>query len=103
MAIRYIGDLKIEIKYHDAGYYFGKIHTISGYVWKFSNLKAKLPYAYDSPQAYDRMAKEAVGFASYYTSLNREDAPAWAPSPEVADAINEESYGNEAVGRVIRP
>jgi len=99
MALRYIGDLKIEIRYHDQDYFFGKIHTTSGYVWKFFGLKAKLPYAYDSPQAYDRMAKEAVGFGSYYTSDNRGDVPVGAPSPEVADVIKEESQGNEVVRR----
>ena len=40
------------------------------------------------------MAQSAVCFASYYTTHNRgDDAPEWAPPPEVADAIEEAVAG----------
>lgn len=95
MAKRYIGDAVIDIEY--TGYiwgddmYAGSI-TADGHVWKFSNLnapRAGFVFAYDSPDAYDKMVESAVSFGSYYTSDNRgDDLPDWAPPPEVADAIS---------------
>jgi hypothetical protein len=94
MARRYIGDAVVNIKYRDRGDYAGTV-SAGGHTWRFEDLHAPaggLPYAYDSPQAYDKMAESAVGFASYYTSYNRgEDTPEWAPSAETADAIAEAS------------
>lgn len=92
MAKRYIGDAVITIKYRDRGDYAGTV-SAGGHTWRFEDLHAPaggLPYAYDSSQAYDKMAESAVGFASYYTTYNRgDDTPDWAPSAETADAIAE--------------
>ncbi len=96
MAKRYIGDAIIEIKY--VGYinrrddYTGKI-KVKNITWKFDSLYAPAAgfnFAYDSPQAYDKMAQAAVSFGSYYTTHNRgDDLPDWAPPPEIADTISE--------------
>ena len=95
MAKRYIGDAIIEIKY--TGYiwgddtYEGRI-IVDVHVWKFFHLnapRAGFAFAYDSPEAYDKMAESAVSFGSYYTSDNRgDDPPEWVPTPEIADAIS---------------
>jgi hypothetical protein len=94
MAKRYIGDAVVEITYRDRGDYAGAVKA-GGYSWKFDELRAPaagLPYAYDSPEAYDKMAASAVTFGSYYTTHNRgSDTPDWAPPAEVADAIAEAS------------
>lgn len=89
---RYIGDAVIDIAYHDAGDYRGTV-TAGGHTWSFDRLMAPaagMGVAYDSPEAYDKMAASAVGFGSYYTTGNRgDDTPDWAPSAAVADAISE--------------
>lgn len=94
MARRYIGDATIEILYHDSGDYRGVVRA-GCRSWKFSDLHAPefgngLGVAYDSSEAYDKMAASAVAFGSYYTTHNRgDDVPSWAPPPETADAIND--------------
>lgn len=92
MAKRYIGDAIITIQYRDRGDYAGTIRA-GGHTWHFEDLYAPaggLPFAYDSPEAYDKMAAAAVSFGSYYTTHNRgSDTPEWAPPAEVADAIEE--------------
>ena len=97
MARRYIGDAVIEIKYRDTGDYAGTV-SAGGHTWRFADLNAPKAglgagVAYDSPEAYDVMAASAVSFGSYYTTHNRGDAPEWAPSAEVADAIDEAVSG----------
>jgi hypothetical protein len=110
MAKRYIGDAVVTIQYHDAGDYRGTI-SAGGYHWRFDSLRAPAVghgagVGYDSPEAYDSMAKSAVVFGSYYTTHNRgADTPDWAPRLEVADAIEEatswamDDQGNYAVRR----
>lgn len=99
MAKRYIGDAVVTIKYHDATStrqddYRGTV-SAGGYSWRFDGLRAAPAgfgpgIGYDSPEAYDEMAKSAVSFGGYYTTHNRgDDVPDWAPLPEVADAIND--------------
>ena len=92
MAKRYIGDAVVTIEYGDDGAYHGNVR-FGQYVWKFGDLHAPrmgFRFAYDSPEAYDEMAQNAVSFGSYYTTHNRgDDVPDWAPPPEVADAIEE--------------
>jgi hypothetical protein len=111
MARRYIGDANIYIQYHDDGDYRGSIVCYVNAqwpqfkerrVWKFRDLHAPAigfgsGIAYDSPEAYDRMAQDAVSFGSYYTTMNRseDDDLEGYPSGEVADAIN------DAVGIVL--
>lgn len=66
MATRYIGDAKITIRYRDEGDYAGTV-TAGGERWKFDGLRAPaigFDFAYDSPEAYDRMAGSAVSFGS---------------------------------------
>jgi hypothetical protein len=91
MAIRYIGDAVIRITYRDCGDYAGTV-TANGHTWRFADLHAPrcgFQFAYDSPRAYDEMARSATTFGSYYTTHNRgDDTPDWAPAPEVADAID---------------
>lgn len=94
MAIRYIGDATVRIKYRDRGDYTGTI-SAGGHTWHFDELHAPRVgfgpgIAYDSSEAYDEMAGSAVTFGSYYTTYDRgDDVPEWAPEPEVADAIDE--------------
>jgi|SRR5580692_7469902 hypothetical protein len=104
MAKRYIGDAVITIENtgrtsDNRANYKGTIR-VGKYTWRFDNLASGVGgvssgrgYGYpdDSPEAYDEMAQNAVSFASYYTTHNRdpEDTPEWAPPPEVADAIEE--------------
>jgi len=118
MARRYIGNAVIEIEYKGGprDEYVGTITipTQSGrdrpVRWQFDGLFALQAgfgrHGFDSPEAYDQMAASAVSFGSYYTSHNRgDDVPAWAPSPEVADAIDEatsfalDDQGNATVSR----
>lgn len=100
MAVRYIGDAVIRIFYRDGDTYVGSVCVggsakSRGRCWKFDDLNAPrggfgYSFGYDSAEAYDSMAKSAVGFGSYYTTHNRgDDVPDWAPEPEVADAIEE--------------
>lgn len=92
MAKRYIGDAVVTITYRDRGDYAGSIRA-GGYTWRFEDLHAPsagFSFAYDSPQAYDKMAASAVSFGGYYTTYNRgDDVPDWAPRAEVADAISD--------------
>jgi hypothetical protein len=103
MAKRYIGDAVITIENvgrtdDNRAKYEGTVR-VGKYTWKFDDLASGVGgvssgrgYGYpdDSPEAYDAMAGSAVSFASYYTTHNRgDDAPEWAPPPEVADAIDE--------------
>jgi hypothetical protein len=85
MAKRYIGDAVVTIHY--VGEYAGRDEyrgTVSAgkYRWRFDQLYAPAAgfrFAYDSPEAYDKMAASAVSFGS-----SREVAP-----PETADAISD--------------
>lgn len=105
MARRYVGDAVVEIWYHGTApsggeEYRGRITTGKrGVYWDFDELFApKFGFgvdvygdrlAYDSAKAYDEMAAAACDFGSYFTTHNRgEDVPEWAPSAEVADAID---------------
>jgi hypothetical protein len=73
MARRYSGNLTVYIAYFDDDTYKGNIvDRESGDSWSFSDLMAPVcglgtGVAYDSPEAYDAMAKSAIGFGSYYT------------------------------------
>jgi hypothetical protein len=110
MAKRYIGNAVITIEYvgetpDGRGNYAGTVR-VGKHTWRFDELHSGVGgvssgrgygYPADSPEAYDEMAQSAVSFASYYTTHNRgDDAPEWAPPPEVADAID------EAVSIVLR-
>ncbi len=94
---RFIGDAIVSITYVDPtgvgnGSYMGSI-KVGDLIWKFDNLLAPvMGFGYDSPKAYDIMARSAVSFGSYYDSHNQAvscDVPSWAPAPEVADAIGQ--------------
>jgi hypothetical protein len=92
MATRYCGDVKITITYRDCGDYAGTVSVTRGgqrYAWRFTGLNAPAcghgaGISYDSPEAYDSMARSAVSFAQY----TGEGDPGWA-SPEVASAIGD--------------
>ena len=101
MARRYIGDATIRIAYHDEGDYRGTV-SAGGRTWHFRDLHAPRMggaanrHGYDSPEAYDEQAASAVVFGAYYTTHNRgDDCPDWAPTPEVADAIEEAVQCNQ--------
>lgn len=102
MAKRYIGNAVVTIEYRDRGDYAGSISVPNGrggrFVWKFENLnppRAGFSHAYDSAQAYDKMAGSAVSFGAYYETGNRgHDTPDWAPRAEVADAISNATAGD---------
>jgi hypothetical protein len=90
MAKRYIGDAVITINYDDRHQDYRGSISAGGKTWRFTDLhepRAGFGHSVDSPIAYDKMAASAVGFGSYYTTHNRGDAPDWAPSASVADAI----------------
>lgn len=94
-ARRYIGDavITLEIEHEGMGprvEYKGTIRA-GGYSWRFDKLSVPIfNKGSDSPEAFDEAAASAAGFGSYYTTYNRgDDVPDWAPSPEVADAIDE--------------
>jgi hypothetical protein len=101
MARRYIGGAHIYIMYYPScGDYRGSIVVPQDdgapVVWKFREIyapKCGLGHgiAYDSPEAYDRMAQAAVSFGSYFTTMNRDedDDLKGYPSGEVADIIND--------------
>ncbi len=93
MATRYIGDAVIRITYRDRGDYAGTVCAPGRRCWHFENLWPPQVMTFgpvDSPRAYDEMAASAVSFGSYYTSRNRgAEVPDWAPSAEIADAIDE--------------
>jgi len=108
MAKRYIGDAVVTIKYvgtdrDGRDEYVGTIR-VENYAWKFSSLYAPAVgfgagVAYDSPAAYDSMAKAAVSFGSYYTTCNRgDDVPDWAPDAETADAIDAAAWDRDESG-----
>jgi len=102
MARRYIGDATVELFYRDRGDYAGRITVRDSnnkrLTWHFEDLRAPAVghgagIAYDSPEAYDRMAESAVSFGSNYTTDNRpDDDPAALegyPDAETADAIED--------------
>jgi hypothetical protein len=111
MAIRYCGDAIITIAYKgyssklQADEYVGRI-TAGGHTWKFDGLCAPrcgFSHAYDSSEAYDKMAKSAVHFGSYYTVGNRgEGVSEGAPTLEIATAIESATEYDEHGERVIR-
>ncbi len=93
MARRYIGDAIVDIRYDDRhSDYRGSVKA-GGRTWKFTDLhepRYGFGHGVDTPEAYDKMAASAVAFGSYYTTHNRGgDTPEWAPSPSVADAIDD--------------
>lgn len=98
MARRYVGNLCVYINYSDCDdeSYHGSI-VVDGHRWAFDGLKAPPAglgdgVGYDSSEAYDRMADAALSFGSYYTTHNRgDDTPDWAPTAEIADAIDAEA------------
>jgi len=101
MARRYVGDLTVEIMYHDSPRpsYRGKVIAPDGkkkVSWKFDDIYPPPSgfgegVAYDSSEAYDLTAGVAVRFGSYYCSTNREGVSEESlegyPSADVADAI----------------
>lgn len=69
MAKRYSGDLTVTIEYHDDDSYKGVVRGPGG-SYKFDDLHAPpvglgSGVAYDSPKAYDKMARAAISFATY--------------------------------------
>lgn len=69
MAKRYSGDLVVNITYHDDDTYKGSVKGPGG-TYLFKDLRAPpighgAGIAYDSPKAYDRMARAAISFATY--------------------------------------
>jgi|HubBroStandDraft_4_1064222.scaffolds.fasta_scaffold45355_2 hypothetical protein len=96
MAKRWIGDAVVTIEYagekDGRSQYKGTIKA-GDHTWRFADLGSPMGgfrTGSDSPEAYDEMAGAAASFASYYTTHNRgDDVPDWAPSPEIADAIDE--------------
>jgi hypothetical protein len=102
MAKRYIGDAIVTIAYHDSGDYRGTIRAYK-HTWKFDGLRAPAMghgpgIAYDSSEAYDRMAVAAVSFGGNFGTHNRGGGPDTSdetlaaegyPDAETADAIND--------------
>jgi len=99
MIQRYIGDLEVGLHYlgrsnDNRAKYCGYILLQDGQRYRFNNLCSGVGIAGTAAADYDDMAESAVGFASYYTTDNRgNDLPDWAPSADLADAIEEAAMG----------
>jgi hypothetical protein len=97
MARRYIGENFIEIDYHPSSKRYRGYIRAGKHVWNFSSLEPPDLFKYgaspESPSAYDEMAKAAVTFGSYFTSLYCGKRAAWAPPAAVADAIYQYAQG----------
>jgi hypothetical protein len=123
MATRYSGNVTVRLKYtHESpdgrSVYAGSVttkHSGKRYSWRFDDLQSGVggvssgkgyAYASDSPEAYDEMARSALSFATYYTSMNRsddEDEPGKGfPDGETADAFDAECYLGESAHEVTR-
>lgn len=93
MARRYVGDAFVNLEYRPRKRDYAGYIKVGRSVWKFEGLvpPSKLPYraGRQSPSTFDSVAKAAASFGSYYTNLNRRQAPSWAPPVEVADAIHQ--------------
>lgn len=121
MATRYIGDARITVRYDGYSpprmYYSGRITvpvrvydavgnsvSIGKVSWDFTQVGLS-EYSYrgaaDAPEAFDQAAAAAVAFGAYFTTHNRgDDLPEWAPSADVADAIEDAtSYATDEEGR----
>lgn len=104
MARRYCGDVVVDIRY--LGWRGGRdvyaARVCARYVpprdgcWSTRGLSAPaFPFAYDSPEAYDRMAESAIGFATYWDSEYEREG---GPSQEVAEQIQEAAFCNTDSG-----
>lgn len=95
MIRRYIGDLEIRLQYlgrsdDNRAKYCGFILLPDGRRHNFGDLCSAVGTTGTTAEDYDEMAESAVGFAAYYTTFNRgDDVPKWAPSAELADAIDD--------------
>ncbi len=95
MILRYCGDLTIGLLYRgrtddNRPEYRGCIRLPDGRTWRFNHLCGGCDLPGTRPEDYDRLATDAVGFATYWTSLNRgDDTPEWAPAGDLADAFDE--------------
>lgn len=88
MARRFSGGLTVYVQ-DEGGSYKGLVHVPKVGNWPFDELVVRSRFESNSPEAYDEAAETALSFASYYTTYNRgSDVPAWAPKPELADAIS---------------
>jgi hypothetical protein len=100
MATRYIGDARVVLRYDDrTAAYVGAVYA-GRYAWRFDELRNPPAYrgAVDSAEAYDKAAASAVSFGANYTTGNRGDAPDWAPSAAVADAIDAAAWAQDDRG-----
>ena len=90
-VVRYVGDAKILLKYSGYGRDFeGKV-VVGGKSWSFTELRPPPVAMMDRrpipAKIYDALAEAAADFGAYYTTGNRGDLPSWAPSAEMANAI----------------
>ena len=94
MIKRYCGELEIGLQYRgrtadNRADYLGYIKLPDGRKWRFTDLASGVGTDGTRAEDFDNMAQSAVGFATYWTTHNRREAPAWAPAVELADAISE--------------
>lgn len=78
MARRFCGTINIYITYNDDDTYSGSI-VVNKVRWPFRNLRAPaigFKHAYDSPEAYDKMANSAISFADAVNAIDHETG-AW--------------------------
>ena len=95
MTIRYSGDSKIALTFvkvtsDGRSEYRGYI-KVGEHTWRFENLATGVG-GYSGDEV-SKVAQDALSFGSNYTSDNRYydegvEAPEWAPSAKVADAIS---------------
>ena len=69
MAKRYSGNLKIDVVYDDRGHYQTSVSQDGTTLWRGRVNPAPAGFgpgiAYDSPQAYDEIARSALAFADH--------------------------------------
>lgn len=96
MAHRYIGEAFVNVDYHArSGEYRGYVR-VGKSIWHFDDTyldKVRAGASPESPSSYDEIAKGAVSFGSYFTSLHKGKRPKWAPPTPVADDIYQAIYG----------
>jgi hypothetical protein len=68
MATRYSGSLQINVTYDDRGHYRTSVSSGGKLLWRGAVNPAPVGFgpgvAYDSPQAYDKVASSAIAFAN---------------------------------------
>lgn len=103
MAIRYSGDVVVRVAYRDGpgvdgGQYFGRLYVMGSdsraiYAWTFDGIRLapieRERVSADSPEAYDRAARAAIGFCVGWCEYDDADEPVGGGPPrDVRDEVS---------------